>query len=60
VVIVGDETFRVRETAVTHQAEWAWVYDVHDGQITRILAIEDLSGVEDTIRQVVSAAQSAP
>jgi ketosteroid isomerase-like protein len=60
VVIVGDETFRVKETGVTHQADWAWVYDVHDGLITRILAIEDLSGIEDTIRQVVSTAQSPP
>jgi ketosteroid isomerase-like protein len=58
VVIVGDETFRVKETGVTHKADWAWVYDVHDGLITRILAIEDLSGIEDVFRHVVATAQS--
>jgi ketosteroid isomerase-like protein len=60
VVIVGDETFRVKETGVTHEADWAWVYEVHDGLITRILAIEDLSGIEDTIRQVVSGLGRRP
>lgn len=58
VVIVGDETFRVRETGVTHRAEWAWIVDVHDGLITRIVAIQDLSGVAETVREVISKAQS--
>jgi ketosteroid isomerase-like protein len=53
VVILGDETFKVRETGVTHQAEWAWVCDVHDGLITRILAIQDLSGIADTVEQAL-------
>jgi ethanolamine utilization protein EutQ len=47
VVQVGRETFRVKETGKTHEADWAWVYDVEDGRITRILGIEDLSGVAD-------------
>jgi ethanolamine utilization protein EutQ len=45
VVQVGRELFRVKETGKTHEADWAWVYDVEDGRITRILGIEDLSGV---------------
>jgi ethanolamine utilization protein EutQ len=59
VVVVGDELFKVKRTGVTHQAEWAWVYDVPDGQITRIVAIEDLSGIADEIREVVAKAQSS-
>jgi ketosteroid isomerase-like protein len=58
VVIVGDETFNGRQTGVTHRADWAWVYDVRDGQITRIVAIMDLSDIADEIREVVSKAQS--
>jgi ketosteroid isomerase-like protein len=59
VVILGDETFKVRETGIRHQAEWAWVHDVHDGVITRIVAIQDLSGVADAVRGVLSKVQSA-
>jgi ethanolamine utilization protein EutQ len=45
VVQVGRELFTVKETGKKHEADWAWVYDVEDGRITRILGIEDLSGV---------------
>jgi ethanolamine utilization protein EutQ len=58
VVILGDETFRVRETGVTHRAEWVWVVDVHGGLITRIVAIQDLTGVAEAVREVISKAQS--
>jgi uncharacterized protein len=54
VVILGDETFRVKESGAAHRAEWAWVIDVHDGRITRIAAIQDLSGIADTIRAAVA------
>jgi ethanolamine utilization protein EutQ len=47
VVQVGGETFRVKETGKTHVADWAWVYDIQDRRITRILGIEDLSGVAE-------------
>ena len=58
-VIVGDETFKVRESGVTHRAEWAWVVDVRDGLITRIVEIQDLSpDVAEAIRAIVSMAQS--
>jgi ketosteroid isomerase-like protein len=57
VVILGDETFRVRETGVTHRAEWAWVHDLQDGLITRIVVIQDLAGVADAVRSAISKAQ---
>jgi ethanolamine utilization protein EutQ len=57
VVQVGRETFRVKETGKTHEADWAWVYDVEDGRITRILGIEDLSGVADEEAEAMARAQ---
>jgi hypothetical protein len=49
VVMLGNETFRVRASGVTHRAEWAWVIDMHDGLITRIVAIQDLSRVAEPV-----------
>jgi ethanolamine utilization protein EutQ len=57
VVQVGRETFRVKETGETHEADWAWVYDIEDGRITRILGIEDLSGVADEEAEAMVKAQ---
>jgi ethanolamine utilization protein EutQ len=57
VVQVGREIFRVKETGKTHEADWAWVYDVEDGRITRILGIEDLSGVAGEEADAMSKAQ---
>ncbi|RZS33997.1 SnoaL-like protein [Herbihabitans rhizosphaerae] len=54
VVIVGAETFRVKDTGVAHSAEWAWVVHFHDGLISRIVHIQDLTDVADTIREAVS------
>jgi len=59
VVQVGGEIFTVKETGATHEAEWAWVFDVHDGRITRILAIMDLSGVADEVAEALTKAQAA-
>jgi ketosteroid isomerase-like protein len=56
-VIVGDESFRVKATGVTHRAEWVWVVDVRDGLITRILEIQDLAHLAEPIRAIVSKAQ---
>jgi hypothetical protein len=51
-VIVGDETFEVKATGVTHRAHWVWVVDVRDGLITRIAEIQHLSkGVAEPIRE---------
>jgi ethanolamine utilization protein EutQ len=57
VVQVGRETFRVKETGKTHEADWAWVYDIEDGRIARILGIEDLSGVADEEAEAMVKAQ---
>jgi ethanolamine utilization protein EutQ len=57
VVILGDETFRVKESGASHRAEWAWVVDVRDGRIVRIAAIQDLSGIADVIRDAVARSQ---
>lgn len=59
VVIVGDEDLTVKATGTTHQAEWAWVVDVHDGLITHITEIQDISGVADQIRALIAKAQAA-
>jgi ethanolamine utilization protein EutQ len=57
VVQIGREIFGVKETGKTHEADWAWVYDVEDGRITRILGIEDLSGVADEEAEAMARAQ---
>ena len=59
VVQVGFETFRVKNTGVMHQADWAWVFDFRDGRISRIVGIEDLSGIVDVVADAVTAAQAA-
>ena len=59
VVIVGEETFRVRATGVTAHGPWAWVHDLHDGLITRIEAIQDLSAVADAVTEALARARSA-
>jgi hypothetical protein len=58
VVMLNEETFRVKANGVTHRAEWAWVIDVHDGLITRIVHIQDLSGVAEPVAEAISMAQS--
>jgi ketosteroid isomerase-like protein len=57
VVQVGDEIFTVKKTGVTHRADWAWVFDVADGRITRIRGIQDLSGIADDVREALAKAQ---
>jgi ethanolamine utilization protein EutQ len=59
VVQVGREIFRVKGTGKTHEADWAWVYDFEDGRITRILGIEDLSGVAAEEAEAMVKAQAA-
>ncbi|MGH2355493.1 MAG: hypothetical protein ACRDI2_09240 [Chloroflexota bacterium] len=46
---VGGETFTIKRSGVTLRRDWAWVMDFRDGRITRILGIEDLSGLEEVI-----------
>jgi ethanolamine utilization protein EutQ len=59
VVIVGEETFRVRATGVTTRGPWAWVHELHNGLITRIEAIQDLSAVADAIVEALARARAA-
>jgi ethanolamine utilization protein EutQ len=58
VVQHGFETFRVKDTGVTHSAEWAWIYDFRDGKISRILGIEDLSPIADVEAKAAARAQA--
>jgi ketosteroid isomerase-like protein len=59
VVIVGDETFKVRATGVTVRTPWAWVHELRDGLITRIEAIQDLSVVADAVTEALARARAA-
>jgi ethanolamine utilization protein EutQ len=59
VVILGDETFKVKDTGATHRAEWAWVIDVYDGLITRILHLQDLSPIDGPVRAALVEAQTS-
>jgi ketosteroid isomerase-like protein len=58
VVQLGEETWTVKATGKTTQGDaWAWVFDVEDGRITRILAIQRLAGVADEIAEALAKAQ---
>ena len=59
VVIVGEETFRVRASGVTVRTPWAWVHTLQGGLITRIEAIEDLSMVADAVTEALVRARTA-
>jgi ethanolamine utilization protein EutQ len=59
VVILGEETLRVRATGATTRVPWAWVHDLRDGLITRIEAIEDLSVVADAVTEALARARAA-
>jgi ketosteroid isomerase-like protein len=59
VVIVGEETFRVKATGVTARGPWAWVHDLRDGLITRIEAIQDLAPVADAVTEALARARAA-
>jgi ketosteroid isomerase-like protein len=58
-VQVGGEIFTVKATGETCEADWAWVFDVEDGRITRILAIQDLSGVADVVTEAMEKTRAA-
>jgi ketosteroid isomerase-like protein len=58
-VVVGEETFKVKDTGVVHNCELAWVYRVRDGRITHISAIQDLSGIAGVLGQHIARSQAA-
>ncbi len=45
VIVLGEERFVVRKTGKQCHSEFAFVLDFRDGQIARVLVIEDLSGL---------------
>lgn len=59
IVILGAETFKVKGTAITHRADWAWVVDMQDGLIKRIVHIQDLSGIADFVLEALTKATQA-
>jgi ethanolamine utilization protein EutQ len=59
VVIVGEETIRVRAGGAATRVPWAWAYDLRDGLITRIEVIEDLSVVADAVAEALANARAA-
>lgn len=59
VVILGEESFTDKHSGVTARTAWAWVHDLRDGLITRILAIQDLSAVADAISMALARARAA-
>lgn len=56
VVITGGETFTIKATGATHEAEWVWLLDFEDGLTTRITAVQDLSAIADVIAAAVAKA----
>jgi ketosteroid isomerase-like protein len=58
-VQVGGELFTNKATGETYEADWAWVFDVQDGRITRILAIQDLSDIADVVAEALAQARAA-
>jgi ketosteroid isomerase-like protein len=44
VIVLGDERFVVRKTGKECHSEFAFVLDFREGEIVRVLVIEDLSG----------------
>jgi ketosteroid isomerase-like protein len=58
-VQVGGKIFTVKATGETYEADWAWVFDVEDGRITRILAIQDLAGVADVVTEAMEKTRAA-
>lgn len=50
VVVLGDDSFKIKKTGVTARSEYAIVADFRDGWITAILIIQDLSAIADAYR----------
>jgi ethanolamine utilization protein EutQ len=59
VVQVGEEVFTVKATGAVHQDDWAWIFDVGDGRITRIQAIQDLAVVRGEVEEALTKARAS-
>lgn len=58
VVVLGDDSFEIKESGVTARSEYAIVVDLRDGLITSILIIQDLTAIADAYRTRASSACS--
>lgn len=47
VVILGDDQYTVEKNGKVYHSPYAMVLDLRDGLITRVLIIQDLSGIRD-------------
>jgi ketosteroid isomerase-like protein len=56
VIAVGKERFTTRDCALTADSDFALVFDVHDGRITRMLVVEDLTSFIKDGHQVLELA----
>ena len=58
VVQLGYEKFTVKETGAEHEGEWAFVYDMRDGLVSRIVNIQDMSGVGQYAADAIAKANA--
>lgn len=58
VVLASRETFTIKATGQTHHAEWTWIIDMDAGRISRILHIQDLTGVADLVTEALAKTQA--
>jgi hypothetical protein len=56
VIAVGKERFSMDNSALTADSDFALVFDVHDGLITRLLVVEDLTSFIKDGNQVLELA----
>ena len=56
VIAVGKERFTTRDCALTADSDFALVFDVHNGVITRLLVVEDLTSFIQDGHQVLEFA----
>jgi len=56
VIVVGKERFTTRDCALTADSDFALVFDVHNGLITRLLVVEDLAAFIEDGNQVLELA----
>jgi hypothetical protein len=57
VIAVGKERFTTRDCALTADSDFALVFDVHDGLITKLLVVEDLTSFIEDGNQVLQLAK---
>ncbi|WP_329428993.1 nuclear transport factor 2 family protein [Streptosporangium sp. NBC_01495] len=51
VVVLGVEHYRVRKSGLTVSREWVWFLDFRDRRISRILEVQELSGIVEIRRE---------